>query len=119
MEVIANSYYSSDEMVQRFKNKGINDFFRSERELLSLTEMKAISSCLDIGCAAGHFNGLLRSYGFAGTFTGIDIVAENVENARRNYPDACFIHGDALSMPPPGAFDLVNAGSITIGGPGM
>ncbi|KAA1053955.1 class I SAM-dependent methyltransferase [Azospirillum argentinense] len=112
MKIPAAQYYSTQEMVRRFRDKPRSGFFRSETALLDTISVESLRSVLDVGCAAGRFLGLLRDYGFTGSYTGIDVVAENLSNAWQSHPDATFLEGDVLQMPLPEKFDLVNATGI-------
>jgi SAM-dependent methyltransferase len=62
---------------------------------------------LDIGCGSGYFLHRLIEFG-AAEGTGVDLMPDRVESARRRYPDLRFIEGNAAQMPfQDGAFDLV------------
>lgn len=108
----AGSYYNSAEMVGRFRDKGLGQFFRSETDLLTRVAWPLVNSCLDVGCAAGRFLGLLRHHGFTGTYTGIDLAPANITNGSTAYPEAEFILGDALTMTVESRRSLVNATGI-------
>lgn len=112
MMSVAGTYYNSAEMVERFRDKSVSQFFRSETALLERIAWSEVNSCLDVGCAAGRFLGLLRHYGFAGTYTGIDLAPSNIANGRAAYPEAAFILGDALTITPDRRSSLVNATGI-------
>ncbi|WP_449235982.1 class I SAM-dependent methyltransferase [Azospirillum doebereinerae] len=112
VSIPAAQYYGTPEMIRRFNDKPKSGFFRSETILLDIIPVGSLRSILDVGCAAGRFLGLLRDYGFTGSYTGIDVVAENLHNARRIHPDATFLEGDILQASLPGQFDLVNATGI-------
>jgi SAM-dependent methyltransferase len=63
---------------------------------------------LDLGCGTG----LPSTKALAGRFvvTGVDISEGQVEAARRNVPEATFIHADMAQIDfPPGSFDGVTA----------
>ncbi|MBI3942356.1 MAG: class I SAM-dependent methyltransferase [Chloroflexi bacterium] len=63
---------------------------------------------LDIGCGAG----VPIAHTLAQRFqvTGIDISEEQIRRARRNVPEATFLHGDVMSMTfPPASFDAAVA----------
>lgn len=53
-------------------------------------------SVLDVGCGLGEFYGYLRGLGFAGDYTGIDLVPELVQTARSRYPGVTFVTADIL-----------------------
>ena len=52
---------------------------------------------LDFGCGNGEFLKYLNALGFRGTYTGIDINMNLLEEARRRYPLGNFRHLDILS----------------------
>jgi SAM-dependent methyltransferase len=53
-------------------------------------------SVLDVGCGLGDFLRYLRGRGFAGRYTGVDLVPELVEAARSYHPRVTFIVADIL-----------------------
>lgn len=55
-------------------------------------------SVLDVGCGYGGLLAHARERGLDLDYTGIDVVGEMVEHARREFPDAEFLHGDVLGM---------------------
>lgn len=63
---------------------------------------------LDIGCGNGFLAYDMAAKG-GGHVTGIELNAENVTIARRQFshPDVRFVHGDALKDLPSGAYDTV------------
>ena len=67
--------------------------------MLAVIEMKAgeIPTVLDVGCGYGGLLGYARLNGVALNYIGIDVVAGMIEEARKAYPDARFIHGDVLT----------------------
>jgi len=103
--------WEDDGAVRMFANKGADDFFASERRFLADIHPD-IDTVLDVGCASGRFIELLRSYRAQFGFTGIDLGANNVANAKRLYPDARFIEGNALDLDLDETFDLVNATGV-------
>lgn len=50
-----------------------------------LGDLSELKSIVDVGCGYGHFLGHLRSRGFAGTYTGIDVVPSFVAAAQKQY----------------------------------
>jgi SAM-dependent methyltransferase len=78
------------------------------RELLPQCAQKLdLRSALDAGCGVGHFSGLLRDLHFR--TMGFDGRIDNVEEARRRYPDVEFRVGDVEDpgIERLGSFDLV------------
>lgn len=106
------NYWGLRDIRERFAEKTVENFFRSEIALLERIPLASLTSALDIGCAAGRFRALLSHLGFTGRFHGVDIVPENIERARATDPDSCFHVGDALTLDLPGPFDLVNATGV-------
>jgi SAM-dependent methyltransferase len=66
-----------------------------------------LKTALDLGCGVGHFAHFLHSFGL--NVLAIDGRTENVEEAKRRYPDVNFQLGDAqeATLPQLGSFDLV------------
>lgn len=50
--------------------------------------LRATDSIVDIGCGYGDLFDFLRSTGWQGAYTGIDINAQLIEEGRRIYPEA-------------------------------
>jgi SAM-dependent methyltransferase len=53
-------------------------------------------SVLDVGCGQGDFYGYLNGRGFAGHYTGMDLLPEFVQVAHARYPRIVFVVGDIL-----------------------
>lgn len=75
-----------------------------------LSEIKSplgLQTTVDVGCGLGYFSGLLLSLGFE--VTAVDGRAENVEEARRRYPNVSFSQCNAEDpkLKEIGQFDLV------------
>lgn len=67
-----------------------------------------VTNLLELGCGAGAFLEVLRANGFQQPYTGLDYSRTHIERARRYYPDATFVAGDAARLPfPDRAFDFV------------
>lgn len=66
-----------------------------------------LKSAIDVGCGLGHFSRLLESLSL--DVTAIDGRQQNVEEARRRYPDIPFLHFNAedSAINSLGKFDLV------------
>ncbi len=62
---------------------------------------------LDVGCGYGALADRIDERGLDLDYTGIDVVAEMVTEARRRHPSRQFLHGDFLAD-----------GNISAGGPG-
>ncbi len=111
---LSNDYYSrwsAPDCVRSFGDKDIGDFFQSETRFLSEIAPR-VETVLDVGCASGRFLDLLRQWRENVSFTGVDISAANIANARKLYPEARFEHANALDFCPESKFDLVNATGV-------
>ncbi|HKZ83420.1 MAG TPA: class I SAM-dependent methyltransferase [Anaerolineae bacterium] len=64
--------------------------------LVGIADLSACS-VLDAGCGTGDLYSFLRARGFHGTYTGIDLVASSIAEARVRYPDATWLTGDLLT----------------------
>ena len=83
------------------------DIYRSEDYFLKRVLEKG-DSILDVGCAVGGFSEILKTYRAPITYTGIDISAEMIKQAKIKYPEHKFkiAGGDKLPFPD-NKFDLV------------
>ena len=83
-------------------------------------EWTKINSFLDIGCGYGNLIDYLRKHKhFLGTYTGIDIIAEFIQEAEKLYEDDLrnqFITGDFLDQNwPPQRYDVVcSIGALSV-----
>lgn len=80
-----------------------NEKYRSDSRVLSPSEKSMLDSVipvggsvLDVGCGSAN---LYPAHIFTRTedYTGIDIAAGQIERARANWPDKCFICGDFIN----------------------
>ncbi|MEG3618580.1 class I SAM-dependent methyltransferase [Magnetovibrio sp. PR-2] len=97
--------------IRGFANKGAEDFFKSETVFIDSMAHDA-HSVLDIGCASGRMIELLSQKFQDLSYTGVDIVEENIRLARENYPDFAFHCTNALEFENTDTFDLVNATGV-------
>ena len=67
---------------------------------------------LDVGCGYGGLLTFAKERNAALDYTGIDVVPEMVESARRSHPDAAFMSGDILALPEGQTFDYVVCNGI-------
>ncbi len=69
---------------------------------------------LDVGCGVGSLCGFLAEEGIVADYTGVDILADMTDRARRKYPQAGFVTGDALSarLFPEASFDVVFSSGV-------
>jgi len=75
-----------------------------------LAEQKAnleLKTAIDVGCGVGHFSNFLHSQGLE--VLGVDAREENIEEARRRYPDIEFrvVNAEDPDMRKLGTFDFV------------
>ena len=75
------------------------DLYPSEKRFLP-DLARASATVLDVGCAAGGFAGVWRSYNPAIEYTGVDRSPELLEAARKLHPDTTFLVGDAADGVP-------------------
>jgi SAM-dependent methyltransferase len=64
-------------------------------------------SLLDVGCGYGGLLEFARKQGYTLDYTGIDIVPEMIENAKRRNPGELFVLGDAVTHEFGRKFDYV------------
>ncbi|CAN5705777.1 class I SAM-dependent methyltransferase [soil metagenome] len=84
------------------------DQARERYTKLLLNELPKRSRVLDLGCGSGEL--LTRHLSHRFEVTGVELSRHMVELARRNVPEANFIHADMSSVSfPPGSFDGVCA----------
>jgi len=99
------------DLVKRFAHKEVKEFFSTETRFLE-HHGRDLASMLDIGCASGRMIELVQTYNDNVAYSGIDIVPENIELARRTYPEAEFHLCNALEFSPGRRYDLVNATGV-------
>ena len=57
------------------------------------------SSILDVGCGLAHFYDFLTQTGYSGSYTGVDLSAKAIEQAKSRLPHVNLLVGDILSDP--------------------
>jgi SAM-dependent methyltransferase len=68
---------------------------------------------LDLGCGDGYLAGAATSHGLVADWTGVDIRADALDKARREYPSAEFIQASADAVPAAdGSFHVVLASNL-------
>lgn len=67
---------------------------------------------LDVGCGLGHLLDFFEQRGLRVDYTGYDICAPLLEQARLRHPNARFEHRDLLADPPSQRFDIVLASGV-------
>jgi len=82
---------------------------RARFEVLADRVDLAGRSLLDVGCGLGDLWAFLKERGLPVRYTGVDLVARMVQEARRRQPDATFLCADVFADAPPdlGTFDVV------------
>ncbi|KZB70941.1 MULTISPECIES: bifunctional 2-polyprenyl-6-hydroxyphenol methylase/3-demethylubiquinol 3-O-methyltransferase UbiG [Thalassospira] len=103
--------WNEDECVNIFAQKSPADFFETEKKFLRPIASR-LERVLDVGCATGRFLELLKSLGFSGDYSGIDISEKNIHLARENYPENEFFFGNASDFDFNEEFDIVNATGV-------
>lgn len=103
--------WGEKDCINTFAGKETESFFDSERHFLKEISPN-ISSILDIGCGSGHFIKLMKTFIPSFDYTGVDIIAQNIENARRFYPDAQFMQGNGIDLQEDQTYNLVNATGV-------
>lgn len=89
-----------------------DDLYPSERFFLPDAARES-ATCLDIGCAAGGFSRIMKSFNPALAYTGIDITPEFIAHAKTAFPESRFDVGDGIHFPtPPESYDLVFSSGI-------
>lgn len=73
------------------------ELYDSERAVM-LPALESCGSVLDVGCAAGGFYQIFKSLKPGISYTGLDVVPEMVEVARRRHPEGRFEVSDAGSL---------------------
>lgn len=68
----------------------------AETRFLVLSEVGDLrdASILEAGCGVGNLLAFLKRHGYAGDYTGIDLMPEMIERARLRHPEARFEVGD-------------------------
>jgi ubiquinone/menaquinone biosynthesis C-methylase UbiE len=93
-------YYSSH-------RNSVADIYESEKFFLSKV-LKPGDSILDIGCATGGFVNIFRQYEPTVSYTGVDISAEMIHQARILHPGIHFEVADGDNLPfENNSFDIV------------
>lgn len=67
---------------------------------------------LDVGCGYGALADHIDARGLALDYTGIDVVTEMIDEARRRHPSRSFLQGDFLELDAAGTFDYVVCNGI-------
>lgn len=89
-----------------------DDLYPSERRFLPrlLPEVRTV---LDVGCAAGGFSRIMKSFNPALQYTGVDVNPEFIAIARTNFPESTFEVADGIHFATsPDSYDLVHSSGI-------
>jgi SAM-dependent methyltransferase len=96
----------------RRHRQGVEDLYPSERFFLPEVARQA-ASMLDVGCAAGGFSALVKTFNPAIRYVGVDVVPAFVNAARADHPGAEFLVGDGVHFATPsGSFELAHASGV-------
>ena len=105
--VVGHGYDRIGAFYERWSAK-VPDHARERYTKLLLYELPKRATVLDLGCGSGEL--LTRHLSPRFEVTGVEISHHTVELARRNVPEATFIHADMSSVEfPPESFDRVCA----------
>ncbi|WKZ36500.1 MAG: class I SAM-dependent methyltransferase [Anaerolineales bacterium] len=89
-----------------------DDLYESEKFFLPAV-LQEVNSVLDVGCAAGGFSRIMKSFNPKLRYVGVDITPELIETARQDYPDSEFYVNDGVNFPfSAGSFDLVHCTGV-------
>ena len=90
----------------------VEELYPSERRFLP-DLLPRVRSVLDIGCAAGGFSNIMKSFNPLLEYTGIDVNPVFVGLASKKYPDSRFEEGDGIHFQtPPDSYELVHSSGI-------
>lgn len=97
----------------RVLSSGTEERRRIRFEVLRGVGIRPGARVLDVGCGLADFHQHLLDAGVEVDYTGVDIVPEFVERARRRFPRAAIECRDILEDPfPDGSFDVVVASQV-------
>lgn len=88
-------------------NSGSEQAQRQRHAIHAAALPSADGSLLDVGCGVGMFYEYLRQHGFAGAYTGYDIVPEYVETCRRRFGGARFELRNIVTDGIDGTYDAI------------
>lgn len=108
-----NSLWFNLKSINHFNNKTHDDFFLTEKTLVSKLK-EPMNNILDLGCASGRFIELLQKKFKKFSFTGVDIVPDQIELAKKNYPKHTFFCRDILKFKVDKKYDLVNSTGVLL-----
>lgn len=79
--------------------------------LASIEPLHSTSSVLDVGCGLGYFVDFLRSHGWNGSYTGLDICEDMISAASKLHPEDTFYCQDILDNQYTAQFNYVFCGA--------
>lgn len=106
-EIVSHGY---DRIAERYVDWSVGPGLEQREKYLALLmeRLPEGAAVLELGCATG----LLTTRRLAERFrvTGVDISARQIQLARKNVPQARFIHADMTALKfPPASFDAITA----------
>jgi ubiquinone/menaquinone biosynthesis C-methylase UbiE len=98
--VSQNIKYTSREIEEFYKSNRIrwDQFYESEKKVISKIGIDTNSKILDLGCGCGGLGLALKEKYGSTNYTGVEINTLASETAKIVYPDAIFINKDILAL---------------------
>jgi trans-aconitate methyltransferase len=95
-----NKQYTTDEIEKYFSNNRITwqQFYESEKNIISKLELNESNTILDIGCGCGGLGLALRDKFGVLDYTGVEINVQAAKTASEIYTEAKFYCGDILDI---------------------
>ncbi len=85
----------------------VDDLYKSEKFFLE-DAVKTGESLLDVGCAAGGFSKIVRTYNKDLKYTGVDISQKMIDEAEKRFPNDNFSFCNGMELDfPDNSFDIV------------
>ena len=105
-QVVADGYDRIVDEYERWVKEDLVDDVLPRYAALLMDELPAGAKVLELGCGGG--GPTTRALAARFDLTGVDLSARQIAKARRNVPDATFVHGDVCAVEfPPESFDAV------------
>lgn len=102
---MSNIHWNADEYTNHFSF--VADYGAA---LLDLIDIREGMTCLDLGCGSGALTKRLQEAGLA--VTGMDDSVDQIEKARRDYPDIPFRKGNACGFTLKEPVDVVFSNAV-------
>lgn len=95
-----NKLYTTDEIEKYFSNNRVTwqQFYDSEKQIISQLGLDKSDSILDIGCGCGGLGLALREKFGVTDYTGVEINVQAAKTASEIYPEGKFYCGDILDI---------------------